>query len=76
MTQQTDDFRLCSANGSVVLIAGANANNGANVGRFYGNWNNSASNANWNIAALHFFLFVSFEAMKKDAGRCIDPTPW
>jgi len=39
-----------------VLIAGANANNGTNVGRFYGNWNNTAGNANWNIAALHLFL--------------------
>jgi RNA-directed DNA polymerase len=43
---------LCLA----VLIAGANANNGANVGRFYGNWNNTASNGNWNISALHLFL--------------------
>ena len=39
------------------LQLGGNANNGANDGRFYGNWNNTASNADWNIACLHFFWF-------------------
>ena len=40
-----------------VLHAGGNSNNGANDGRFYGNWNNTASNSNWNISGLPFFRF-------------------
>ena len=35
----------------VFLIVGGNANNGANDGSFYGNWNNASSNSNWNNAA-------------------------
>lgn len=35
----------------MVLIAGGNANNGANDGPFYWNWNNTASNSNWNYGA-------------------------
>jgi len=52
----------------VLLLAGANANNGANCGRFYGNWNNSASNSNWNISALH--LFMARETAQSANGPC------
>lgn len=38
--------------GRVFLIAGGNANNGANDGGFYGNWNNAASNSRWNNSAV------------------------
>lgn len=31
-----------------LLLLGGNANNGTNDGLFYGNWNNTASNSNWN----------------------------
>lgn len=51
--------RLLSALG---LLAGGNANNGWNVGPFYGNWNNDAGNSNWNYAGLpipHIYTFVS-----------------
>lgn len=34
------------------VLLGGNANNGANCGPFYANWNNAASNSNWNYAAL------------------------
>ena len=37
--------------GCSVLRVGGNANNGAMAGPFYGNWNNPASNANWNYGA-------------------------
>jgi len=40
--------------GNTILIAGGNANNGTNCGRFYGNWNNTASNSNWNISCLPY----------------------
>lgn len=50
-------------NAAPLLLAGANANNGANVGRFYGNWRNSASNSRWNQAALHFFPSVQKEVV-------------
>ena len=41
-----------------LLLVGGNANNGANCGPFYGNWNNAASNSNWNYAGwpLHAIL--------------------
>lgn len=41
-----------AASSGRVLLAGGNANNGANAGAFYGNWNNAASNSNWNYAVL------------------------
>lgn len=45
---------------SVVLIRGGNANNGSNDGAFYGNWNNTASNSNWNYAARPHSLDTQF----------------
>ena len=43
-----------------LLLVGGNANNGANCGPFYGNWNNAASNSNWNYAGwpLHAILRI------------------
>lgn len=49
-----------------VAIVGATANNGANVGRFYANWNNSAASGNWNISALHLFPARPYRC----AGHC------
>lgn len=37
------------------LQLGGYANNGANAGPWYGNWNNAASNGNWNISAVPLF---------------------
>ena len=39
----------------VFLQVGGATLYGAVSGRFNGNWNNSATNSNWNIGALHFF---------------------
>ena len=33
-----------------LLLLGGNSNNGANCG-WYGNWNNTAGNSNWNIGS-------------------------
>lgn len=59
-------------------MAGANANNGANVGRFYGNWRNSAGNSRWNYAVLHFFPSVPerrrWSALRHRA--CHSLAPW
>ena len=45
----------------VLLIRGGNANNGSNDGAFYGNWNNTASNSNWNYAARPHSLDTHFD---------------
>ena len=49
-------YRLNTRKFGGFLQVGGNANNGANDGRWYGNWNNSAANGNWNIAVLRLFL--------------------
>ena len=54
-----------------VLRVGGNANNGANDGPFYGNWNNTASNSNWNYAARPTLLILTL--MKHQ--RLQDPAP-
>lgn len=46
-----------SAGSALVLLLGGNANNGTNDGLFYGNWNNTASNSNWNIGARSLSAF-------------------
>jgi hypothetical protein len=42
------------ATGNTILIAGGRASLGSNGGRFYGNWNNSASDSYWFCGALPF----------------------
>ena len=44
------DYFYTSVGAARVLIVGGNANNGANAGLFYWNWNNTAGNSNWNYA--------------------------
>lgn len=45
------------------LLAGGNANNEWNCGLFYGNWNNDASNSNWNYGAVPIFLISILKGM-------------
>ena len=65
----------------VVLIRGGNANNGSNDGAFYGNWNNTASNSNWNYAARPHSLDTHFDEVSAShrkvfaAGRGKYPIP-
>jgi len=56
----------------VVLLRGGNANNGSNDGAFYGNWNNAASNSNWNISARPHSLDTRFY----EASASNSQTPW
>lgn len=42
--------------GNTILLAGAGANAGAPVGRFYGHWGSSASASGWALAALLFLI--------------------
>ena len=40
------------------LLLGGNSNNGTNDGAFYGNWNNTASNSNWNNGSRPHLLIL------------------
>ena len=42
-----------------IAYHGGNSNNDANVGTWYLNLNNTASNTNWNIGAAHSWLATS-----------------
>lgn len=43
----------------MILIFGGNANNGTNDG-LYANWNNTASNSNWNYGGRPTLLILVF----------------
>lgn len=66
-----------------VLIRGGNANNGANAGPLYGNWNNTASNSNWNYGARPTLLMLDYmkyqrlyRLRKAQYGLTAILTPW
>ena len=64
------------------LLVGGNANNGANDGPFYWNWNNTASNSNWNYGGRPPLLTLNLRSVslcetRREPGMAeVILTPW